>query len=180
MGRSARPGTNDAVWADVPTTTINAVNVSECRIVRNSCQLGSNFVVFFSRLNCVVCDESVDIPDLGESEQVIATTKVTIPHGDGPIEATSTLQTIPTSTLYARIIKKTSTEKPSQQRGGDGQAPAVDVRAECPAPSAPPLHEINAHALPKLLLNLQGRLHEFSNRTILRHETCAAAHCANK
>lgn len=50
------------------------------------------------------------------------------------------------------------------------------MQDEYQAPTAPPLHEINTQ--PKLLLNLQGRRHEFSNRTVLRTETCAQ--CSKK
>lgn len=132
----------------------------------------------------------MDVIDLNDSEKIIATTKVMIPQGDGPIEATSTLQAVPTS-LYAQIEKVTSAEKPYEYVGKENvpATPAKTVtlttpfrqsmkmQEQYPVPSAPPLQEI-VHTQPKLLLNLQGRLHEFSNRTILRPETCA--HCAKK
>lgn len=133
--------------------------------------------------------ENIDVIDLNDSEKIIATTKVSIPQGDGPIEATSTLQAVP-SALYAQIDKMTASEK-HYERVGKENIPTSPIKTvtlttpyrqsmkmqeEYPVPSAPPLYEINTQ--PKLLLNLQGRLHEFSNRTILRPETCA--HCVKK
>lgn len=134
----------------------------------------------------------MDVIDLNESEKIIATTKVTIPQGDGPIEATSTLQAVPSS-LYAQIDKATSAERPYEYGAmGKENVPSTPAKTvtlstpfrqsmkmqeQYPVPSAPPLQEIIS-TQPKLLLNLQGRLHEFSNRTILRPETCV--HCAKK
>lgn len=117
---------------------------------------------------------------------------MSIPQGDGPIEATSTIEAIPTTSLYPRIDTKTiSAEQPYENVNNkeNKQKPMIQNALETPyrqsmkmmqdeyqAPTAPPLHEINIQ--PKLLLNLQGRRHEFSNRTVLRTETCAQ--CSKK
>lgn len=52
----------------------------------------------------------------------------------------------------------------------------MKMQEEYPMPSAPPLQEVTNN--PKLLLNLQGRQHEFSSRTVLRSESCA--YCLKK
>lgn len=116
--------------------------------------------------------------DLDGSDKIVATTKVSIPQGDGPIEATSVIEAVPNS-LYNQCDKIESAEQP-YERPSDKQKtdspPATPYRRsmklqkEYHAPSAPPMHEINANQ--KLLLNLQGKQHEFSSRTILRSESC--------
>lgn len=133
--------------------------------------------------------ENVEVIDLNDSEKIIATTTVSIPQGDGPIEATSTLQAIP-SVLYAQVSKMAA-EKPYERGVGKENTPTSPTRTvtmgtpyrqsmkmqeQYPVPSAPPLHEINTQ--PKLLLNLQGRVHEFASRTMLR--LCNCAHCGKR
>lgn len=138
-------------------------------------------------LDLVAVYTESDVIDLNESEKIIATTKVSIPQGDGPIEATSTLHAVPAS-LYAQMDRA---EKPYEYAVGKENLPSspakkvslgtpfrqsMKMQEQYPVPSAPPLHELNTQ--PKLLLNLQGRIHEFTNRTILRPETCV--HCKKK
>lgn len=125
------------------------------------------------------------------NDKIVATTKVTIPQDDGPIEATSTIEAVPNSELYNNHFEKVETVQVHQENGGYGnteirkkrQAPATPLRRSMKlkeeyAPSAPPLHEVNSNSNTKLLLNLQGRQHEFSNRTVLRNESCA--HCSKR
>lgn len=57
------------------------------------------------------------------------------------------------------------------------QRRSMKLQQEYPLPSAPPLQEVTNNN-PKLLLNLQGRQHEFSSRTVLRSESCA--YCLKK
>lgn len=123
--------------------------------------------------------------EIGENDKIVATTKVSIPQGDGPIRATSTIEAVPqaTSSKYDEVL---STERPSY---GKPFVPASeDDRACSPIndtspkrrsmkltddfhmPSAPPLQEINGN--PKLILNLQGRQHAFASKTFLRSDTC--------
>lgn len=106
---------------------------------------------------------------------------MTIPQDDGPIEATSTIQAVPNSALFDNKCDKVETVEPRYKtldvKKTKVDAPTTPFRRsmrlqEDFTPSAPPLHEVNA--TPKLLLNLQGRHHEFSNRTILRTESCAS------
>lgn len=116
------------------------------------------------------------------SDKIVATTKVSIPQGDGPIQATSTIETVPNQ-MYPRID---ITEKPYEQAYRDTiklpdtlttpQRRSMKLQEEYPMPSAPPLQEVANN--PKLLLNLQGRQHEFSSRTVLRSESCA--YCLKK
>lgn len=127
-----------------------------------------------------VLAENTSIIDLDGSDKIVATTKVSIPQGDGPIQATSTIETVP-SQLYPRIdvaeqpyeqVAKKSTPDPMVTP----QRRSMKLQEEYPMPSAPPLQEVTNN--PKLLLNLQGRQHEFSSRTVLRSESCA--HCLKK
>lgn len=112
------------------------------------------------------------------SDKVIATTKVMIPQGDGPIEATSTIEAVPNSALYDKFdkvetvdVRYGAKEKEVEPTSTTPFRRSMRLQEEYHAPSAPPLHEVNPNS--KLLLNLQGRHHEFSNRVILRTENCS-------
>lgn len=117
----------------------------------------------------------------------MATTKVSIPQGDGPIEATSTIEAVPSPALYTQFNRIDAAEKPYDRADRDDRKVpdsatttplrrSMRLQEEYPMPSAPPLQEISNN--PKLLLNLQGRQHEFSSRTVLRSESCA--YCLKK
>lgn len=121
------------------------------------------------------------------SDKIIATTKVSIPQGDGPIEATSKIEAVPSPGIYSHFNRIDHAEQPySQARKEEKKMPenvmvtpqrhSMKLQQEYPMPSAPPLQEITNN--PKLLLNLQGRQHEFSSRTVLRSESCA--YCLKK
>lgn len=129
--------------------------------------------------------------EVDPSDKIVATTKVSIPQDDGPIEATSTIEALPNSELYNNRFEKVETVQVHQENGNyenteirkKRQAPATPLRRSMKlqeeyAPSAPPLYEGNSNSNAKLLLNLQGRQHEFSNRTVLRNESCA--HCSKR
>lgn len=127
------------------------------------------------------------------SDKIIATTKVSIPQGDGPIEAISTIEAVPNSALYNNefdkidaietIYEKTNNYKDNEY---ETQTPMVTPYKQLTRqhteyqPSTAPLlqnlQEIGSNS--KLLLNLQGRQHEFTSRTILRNESCF--HCLKK
>lgn len=126
---------------------------------------------------------------MDSSEKIVATTKVSIPQGDGPIEATSTIEALP-NTFYNQIEKIGSAEQPykavenndkySKNEKMQNDSPPITpyrrsmkLQKDYPLPSAPPLQEINTNQ--KLLFNLQGKQHEFSSRTILRTDACS--HC---
>lgn len=130
-----------------------------------------------------ILTENTSVIDLDGSDKIVATTKVSIPQGDGPIQATSTIEAIPNQ-LYPRIDVA---EQPYEQVNRDTKKPSdplvtpqrrsMKLQEEYPMmPSAPPLQEVTNN--PKLLLNLQGRQHEFSSRTVLRSESCA--YCLKK
>lgn len=104
---------------------------------------------------------------------------MSIPQGDGPIQATSTIEAVP-PTLYPKLD---TAEQPYLQSGKLASSPmftpkrhSMKMQEDYPMPSAPPLQEVTNN--PKLLLNLQGRQHEFYNKTILRSESCA--YCLKK
>lgn len=44
--------------------------------------------------------ENTSVIELNGSDKIVATTKVSIPQGDGPIEATSTIEAVPGPALY--------------------------------------------------------------------------------
>lgn len=123
------------------------------------------------------------------TDKIIATTKVSIPQGDGPVEATSTIEAVPTSTLYSHFERIDAPEQPYERATNKENKNTFDnelktprrrsmkLQEEIPIPSAPPLQEVTNNN-PKLLLNLQGRQHEFSSRTVLRSESCA--YCLKK
>lgn len=118
------------------------------------------------------------------SDKIVATTKVSIPQGDGPIQATSTIEAVPNQ-LYPRIdvaeqpyeqVNRENAKKSIPDPMVTPQRRSMKMQEEYPMPSAPPLQEVTNN--PKLLLNLQGRQHEFSSRTVLRSESCA--YCLKK
>lgn len=130
--------------------------------------------------------ENQSIIDLDGSDKIVATTKVSIPQGDGPIEATSTIEAVPNSALYTQFNRIDCAERPYDNVKKDvkktpepfttPQRRSMKLQEDYPMPSAPPLQEVTNN--PKLLLNLQGRQHEFSSRTVLRSESCA--YCLKK
>lgn len=133
---------------------------------------------------------------MDSSEKIVATTKVSIPQGDGPIEATSTIEAVPNSlqsnnNQFDRIDIIESTYETTNYRENAIEAnipmepiykrstKQCDVQQQQQQmPTAPPAPTPEPETNPKLLLNLQGRQHEFINRTILRTESCF--HCAKK
>lgn len=130
--------------------------------------------------------ENTSVLEVDGSDKIVATTKVSIPQGDGPIEATSTIEAVPTPSLYTQF-NRIDAEKPYDCADKvDKKTPdsatttplrrSMKLQEEYPMPSAPPLQEVTNN--PKLLLNLQGRQHEFSSRTVLRSESCA--YCLKK
>lgn len=124
-----------------------------------------------------------------DSEQVIATAKLIIPQDNGPILATSTIETVPNSTLYDKF-RRIESEKPHDVMKENIELSesatttatltptkcSLDLKDVSPAPSAPPLEEVTN--TPKFLLNLPIRQHEFNSRTILRSESCV--YCLKK
>lgn len=133
--------------------------------------------------------ENTSVLEVDGSDKIVATTKVSIPQGDGPIEATSTIEAVPDSAFYTQFNRIDAAEKPYDRADKDeNKAPespkayatplrrSMKLQNEYPMPSAPPLQEVTNN--PKLLLNLQGRAHEFSSRTMLKSEACA--YCLKK
>lgn len=133
------------------------------------------------------------------SEEIIATATITIPNDDGPIEAISTIEAVPNSALY-RKFKEFELDLPSSENMTDKedivmadkvssttstsgtQRDCLNIQSEIeepqkyPIPSAPPLQEIISKQ--KEILNIPVRQHEFSNRTIIRTESCS--YCLKK
>lgn len=107
--------------------------------------------------------------EIGATDKIRATTKVSIPRGDGPIHASSVIEAIPqVSTANDKHVEDMRSPAMSPQRSSMKAMQLV-------TPSAPPLHELNNQ---KLLLNLQGRQHAFTSKTFLRPDTCA--YCLKK
>lgn len=104
-----------------------------------------------------------------------------IPQGDGPIEATSTIEAVPSPAIYGQFDRIDTIDPPYVNGKENKKMPesatttplrhSMRLQEEYPMPSAPTLQEVSNN--PKLLLNLQGRQHEFSSRTVLRSESCA-------
>lgn len=126
--------------------------------------------------------------EIGDNDKIIATTKVLIPQGDGPIKATSIIEAVPQpkSRKHDEIL---TAEQPYNTKPYESFIAATEEdRARTPIaatspkrrsmkiandfhmPSAPPLHEVNGNQ--KLILNLQGRQHAFGSKTFLRSDTC--------
>lgn len=169
------------------------------RSTRKSMDLRSKLIYYWHSFLKYVCfmlfhlhfTENTSIIDLDGSDQIVATAKITIPQGDGPILATSSIETVPNSVLYDKFRKidnelpleevkenvemsesatttTTATLTPSKQ--------SLNLQEQSPVPSAPPLQEITNN--PKFLLNLPVRQHEFNSRTIIRSESCV--YCLKK
>lgn len=123
--------------------------------------------------------------EIGDNDKIVATTKVSIPQGDGPIEATSTIQAIPLQ--FEQNVLRKSDKKPeyrpnievidSEMLNRDSpKRPSMKLKEEIPMPSAPTLHDI--HSNTKMTLNTQGRTHAFTSKTFVRRDTCA--HCLKR
>lgn len=125
--------------------------------------------------------------EIGDNDKIIATTKVSIPQGDGPIRATSIIEAVPqaTSSKYDEVMTAeryntkpskafvTATEDDracSPKAATSPKRRSMKLADDIHMPSAPSLHEITSN--PKLILNLQGRQHAFSSKTFLRSDTC--------
>lgn len=119
--------------------------------------------------------------EVNATDKVIATTRVSIPQNDGPIEATSTIEAIPQ--MQERSASPSSNENGNDYRAhnGDLETPSLSTKKfsskmQTFTPSAPPLHEVQQ--TPKYLINLQGRQHAFTSKTCLLSDTCT--HCLKK
>lgn len=131
---------------------------------------------------------------MDSSDKIVATTKVSIPQDDGPIEATSTIEAVPNSNHYNnnghfdRIDLVESTYETPNNKENEFNIPVErsynrnfngnndniienKPQSKYQRPSAPPLQEVGI-TNSKLLLNLQGRQHEFNNKTVLKNENC--------
>lgn len=82
--------------------------------------------------------ENQSIIDLDGSDKIVATTKVLIPQGDGPIEATSTIEAVPNSALYTQFNRIDCAERPYDNVKKDVKktpepftTPQKDVRWKC-------------------------------------------------
>lgn len=145
--------------------------------------------------------ENASLYDSDASDKIIAITKVTIPQDNGPIEASSTIQTVPNSALYDRfeniaMAKQKSNsnvdiEHAKEKSDDDSvnkhleqsessattQCTLTTIKEnDCPAPSAPSLNDIINDLKP--MYNFPTRQHEFANRTVLRSESCV--YCLKK
>lgn len=161
---------------------IYAIRVS----VKSHTQFSALILTFTHKTSFDNLTENQSIIDLDGSDKIVATTKVSIPQGDGPIEATSTIEAVPNSALYTQFNRIDATEQQYDNVKKDEkkipepfitpQRRSMKLQEEYPMPSAPTLQEMSNN--PKLLLNLQGRQHEFSSRTVLRSESCS--YCLKK
>ncbi|XP_055301082.1 rac GTPase-activating protein 1-like [Sitodiplosis mosellana] len=132
--------------------------------------------------------KNTSLIELDGPEQVIANAKITIPQDDGPILATSIIETVPNSALYDKF-RRIDSELPQEEVKENielsesatttatltSNKRSLDLQDVSPAPSAPLQEIINN---PKFMLNLPVRQHEFNSRTILRSESCV--YCLKK
>lgn len=119
---------------------------------------------------------------VGDNEKIVATTKVSIPQGEGPIKATSTIEAIPQ--FYERDNDKQ--RKASPERHNENVNPtfspsrrSMKLKDDIPmpaAPTAPTLQEINSNQKTATLLS--SRQHSFASKTFLRSDTCS--HCLKR
>lgn len=122
-------------------------------------------------------ENNANCMEIGGNDKIRATTRVSIPRGDGPIQASSVIEAIPQTPDSDRNnhagVKDAETyayhSPPTSPKRSSMKA------MQHITPSAPPLHELNNQ---KLLLNLQGRQHAFNPKTFLRPDTCA--YCLKK
>lgn len=120
--------------------------------------------------------------DVGAGDKVVATTRVSIPQNDGPIEATSVIEAIPQANVETTSLSSNDNGNNHQHLNNDAMGtPSAKTHKlssnKMFTPSAPPLHEIN-NQTPKYLINLQGKQHSFTNKTIIRSDTCT--YCLKK
>lgn len=145
--------------------------------------------------------ENASLHDSDASEKVVAIAKITIPNDDGPIEASSTIQTVPNSALYdhfesigiakQKSISNTIIENVKDKSDDDSETKSLEksessATTQCtlstikendmPVPSAPSLNDLINDLKP--MYNFQMRQHEFTNRTVLRSESCT--YCLKK
>lgn len=145
--------------------------------------------------------ENASLYDSDASEKIVAITKITIPQDDGPIEASSTIQTVPNSALYDHFENfglakqklnsnvnlehvKDKSDDDNEHKNSEKSESSVASHCtlstikenEIPAPSAPSLNDMINELKP--MYNFQMRQHEFNNRTVLRSESCT--YCLKK
>lgn len=108
--------------------------------------------------------------EIGGADKIRATTKVSIPR-EGPIQASSIIEAIPQRPICKedKVSETVEVSPPTSPK-------RMSMRGMTHiTPSAPPLHELPNS---KLLLNLQGRQHQFNSKTFLSPATCA--YCLKK
>lgn len=102
--------------------------------------------------------------EIGANDKIVASTKVSIPQGNGPITAESIIEAIPSNNFEKRSPNKQSHKKESF------------------TPTAPHQTEINFSKAPEMLYKniggSAGRQHKFASRTFLKSDTCQ--HCQKK
>lgn len=116
--------------------------------------------------------------EVGASDKIVATTKVLIPQGDGPIKATSVITAIPQSESdgiqSVDTVYDTNSDHYNKPSANEYVLPSkrrsMKAQEDYHMPSAPTLHEINSN--PKLLLNLQGRQHAFGSKSFVISDSC--------
>lgn len=114
--------------------------------------------------------------DIGPNDKIIASTRVSIPQGNGPITAESIIEAVPNNCEPRR--SPTKSPPPQQQQNHNSKMQFT--------PSAPVVHEVNyAKVVPDFTSNYNayaanatGRLHKFIHRTFLKTDTCH--HCQKK
>lgn len=137
--------------------------------------------------------ENASLVDLDVSEKIVAITKLTLPNDDGPIEASSTIDGIPNSAFFNRFEsvemaqpkccnddsehKKSEKSEKSDSSVTTQCTLATIKESELQVPTAPPLSDDMASD-PSSMFDFQMRQHEFTNRTVLRSESCT--HCLKK
>lgn len=128
--------------------------------------------------------------EIGASDKIVASTRVSIPQGDGPITAESVIEAIPETTSHgssergAKARRSSNTQKrtfsptaPTLHEVDDEPLHPSKSKASKPMPEHPST-QLYAPVVKSTNVTPKSGKHSFSSRTFLRSETCA--HCQKK
>lgn len=104
--------------------------------------------------------------EIGANDKIVASTRVSIPQGNGPITAESIIEAIPSNNFENRSPIKQSYTKESFTPTAPHQAEANFSKVVAPEI---PYKSVGVSS---------GRQHKFASRTFLKSDTCH--HCQKK
>lgn len=116
-------------------------------------------------IHCLFSDQNQDMI-IGANDKIVASTRVSIPQGNGPITAESIIEAIPSNNCENRSPNKQSHKKESF-------TPTAPHHIEAN------FSEVVAPEMPfKSVAGSTGRQHKFASRTFLKSDSCQ--HCQKK